>query len=137
MREKWDIMFKKLVAFKEQNKHCNVPAHRDKLGRWVERQRSQYAAKKLADDRVEALQSIGFQWKLQRQAKPRNRISTVASDESFSKIVKRVAVYVEHHGHGWIPQTYKADTELGIWSKNRRSERKRGIILSMENVRKL
>ena len=125
MREKWETMFKQLQVFKEKNNHCNVPAHRDKLGRWVERQRSQYAAKKLTPERVDALESIGFQWKLQSQARPRNKISTDTFDKSFSEMVKRVALYVEINGHGWIPQTYKRDKHLGIWCKNRRSEKKR------------
>jgi len=135
MREKWDIMFKKLVAFKEQNKHCNVPAHRDKLGRWVERQRSQYAAKKLADDRVEALQSIGFQWKLQRQAKPRNRISTVASDELFLRWSNALPSMWSTMGMDGFLKRIKQTQNLAFGLKT--DEVKENVVLSMKNVRKL
>lgn len=50
-------------------------------------------------------------------------ISSATSDEALYKMVERVVVlYVEKRGHGWIPAGLQDERELGIWSKNRRSE---------------
>jgi hypothetical protein len=74
--------------------------------------------------------SSGIDWfsleAIQHQSKPRTRISSEFSDDAFYKMVQRVVDYVEAEGHGWIPATLKDDRELGIWAKNRRSERNRG-----------
>lgn len=127
MREPWEVMFEKLIAYKNENGHCDVPAHRDKLGRWVERQRTLRRLGKLHEGREAALESIGFRWKIQKQTKPRNKISTDTFDERFDKMVGQVVLFVEQHGCGWIPQSHQ-DRELAIWSKNRRKEKKQGTL---------
>jgi len=64
----WDARFHELVAFKAKHGHCNVPSRSGKLGRWVNRQREQYRLSKvgkssyMTDERVQKLESIGFQW---------------------------------------------------------------------------
>jgi hypothetical protein len=121
VHEPWEVVFKRLELYKEEHGNCNVPAI-DKLGRWVKRQREHYRLQKLTHERVDALESIGFQWKLQYQKKPRNRVSTDAFDESFRKMVERVVLYVEKHGHGYVPQKYE-DKKLASWSMSRRREK--------------
>lgn len=70
---KWEIMFDRLVEFKEKHGHCLVPNRYkadNKLGSWVSTQRRQYKAMEtgrfnattLPDDRVQRLESIGFIW---------------------------------------------------------------------------
>jgi hypothetical protein len=127
--EPWEVVFQRLKLYKEDHGNCNVPANRDKLGRWVRQQRAQYRLQKLTREKVDALDSIGFQWKLQHQMKPRNKISTDAFDESFRRMVERVVLYIEKHGHGYVPFRYE-DKELGIWSMNRRREKATGILKS-------
>jgi hypothetical protein len=63
----WNEMFLRLVKYKEEHGNCNVPAGRKKdpsLGNWVATQRAEKT--KLTDDRRNALDSLGFQWKRQR-----------------------------------------------------------------------
>ena len=67
--EKWDIMFKRLETFKEQNGHCDVPAKEGTLGRWVKVQRGLYKADTLDKTREEQLKSIGMVWNPKRGAK--------------------------------------------------------------------
>jgi len=80
--ENWDAMFQRLVAYREKFGDCLVPkryAEDAKLGTWVETQRVQYKKleravdeasgvetvapnKRLNQERLERLQSIGFAW---------------------------------------------------------------------------
>jgi hypothetical protein len=58
-------MFSKLVRFKEEHGHCNVPFEWSKdpgLGRWVGAQRSNYSCGKLSLDKVERFEALGFEW---------------------------------------------------------------------------
>lgn len=121
-------MFDELKQFKRDKGHCRVPAHTSKLGRWVERQRTLYRVGKIDSEKIERLESVGFQWKLQKQAKPRNPVSTKAFDEKFDEMEKKVISFAQKEGHCRIPQNYKEDPALGSWVKNRRSERKRGTL---------
>lgn len=43
-------------------------------------------------------------------------------------MLEKVVKFVEKEGHGYIPQRCKDDPELGVWCKNRRSEKRRGIL---------
>lgn len=128
MKEKWEQMFTNLIKYKEENGHCNVPLRHDKLGRWVEKQRTKFRRKELSSWQIESLTSIGFEWKRQEHSKPRNPVSRETHDANFDDMVKRVVEYVEKEGHGWIPQRYEKDKQLANWAKNRRSEWKRGTM---------
>lgn len=68
---KWEETYKRLLTFKEENGHCNVPTrsyYDKKLGLWVGFQRSDY--KKLKDgkystltpERIKLLKDIGFEF---------------------------------------------------------------------------
>jgi hypothetical protein len=128
-------VFEQLKIYKGLNGNCNVPGDRDKLGRWVKRQRERYQLQILTHEKVDALDSIGFQWKRQYKLKPRNRVSSAAYEKSFHKMVKSVVLYVEKHGHGYIPQAYE-DKVLALWSRSRRREKASGK-LSPERIDKL
>eukprot|EP00978_Attheya_sp_CCMP212_P025521 scaffold82269_cov40-Attheya_sp.AAC.2 len=62
----WDEKFKELMDFKKITGHTNVPRGSGPLGRWVDRQRTQYHLWKegkhsrLTNERREKLESIGF-----------------------------------------------------------------------------
>ena len=129
-------MFEKLKSFKEQNGHCNVPAQGNKLGGWVQNQRKRHKLNKLDTKQQNDLNQLGFQWIVQKQAKPRNKVSTGAFDKEFDSMMKRVVSYVGSQGHGWIPQSGAGDKKLGQWANNRRREKKEGT-LSQERVEKL
>jgi len=79
-RKSWGMHFKALERFKEQYGHCDVRV-RSKLnptgalGRWVEKQRSQYPLFvegkpcKITVEQVRKLESIGFKWRIRSDNK--------------------------------------------------------------------
>lgn len=67
----WLERYRELVSFKEKNGHCLVPTNftqNVKLGTWIHHQRRQYKKYKegkachITDDRIRALDSLGFVW---------------------------------------------------------------------------
>lgn len=67
--EVWDTRFQELNEFKAKRGHCNARPYDDgQLGHWVHNQRRLYRLLKrgdtnsLTDDRIQKLESIGFQW---------------------------------------------------------------------------
>jgi hypothetical protein len=77
---KWEIMFKRLLVYKEKHGHCLVPnRYKDdkKLGLWVSMQRRQYKAYSsdqfdataLSLDRIQRLEHIGFVWRASKSCR--------------------------------------------------------------------
>ena len=61
----WESSFNELKAYKAEHGHCRVPkksVHHKQLGIWVSTQRSNYSAKKLSQDRISRLETLGFEW---------------------------------------------------------------------------
>ena len=58
----WETRFDELVEYKAKHGDCNVPQRQGKLGTWVRAQRQQYKKGKLSQDRIDRLNSIGFDW---------------------------------------------------------------------------
>lgn len=73
---KWQKWFQELQEYEKVHGDCNVPRSRrkthihQKLGMWVQRQRSMYSLRKagrqssMTDERIKALESIGFCWRI-------------------------------------------------------------------------
>lgn len=83
----WLERFRDLTDFKEKHGHCSVPANyapKQKLSTWVHHQRRQYRKFKelqpchITEDRVKALESVGFVWS------PRDRSSGSSSSSDSS-----------------------------------------------------
>jgi hypothetical protein len=85
-RKSWDMHFAALTEFRKDNGHCDVRVRSKQnptgsLGRWVEKQRSQYHSRnegkesKLTQEQVDKLDSIGFKWRIRHE---RNKISGCA-----------------------------------------------------------
>ena len=66
--ERWNERLAELRDYKEENGDCNVPRSQGTLGNWVVKQRTLYQKRKdgeqtpLTDERVAALEAIGFEW---------------------------------------------------------------------------
>ena len=112
-----------------------------KLAVWVQEQRRQYKDKIIDDTKIEALESIGFKWKL-RNYNPGYTLGKDAEkklEEQFNSMVARVGRYVEEHGRGWISTRYKEDEHLAGWAMRVRSQKDTGKlsedrILALETV---
>ena len=132
-QERWKVMFEKLKQYKEVHGNCNVGLDEEgKLGRWVKNQRYRYRTNVIRPEQMEALTSVGFKWRLQHHAKPRNRVNTSLNDEKFIKMVDRFVLYTEETGNRWIPTSYH-DKQLVNWGMNVRNQ-KRAEKLSEERI---
>lgn len=66
----WINRFLQLCDFKKEYGHCNVPRNLDnkELAIWASKQRYKYNKGKLAQERIDQLNSIGFIWNLKKGA---------------------------------------------------------------------
>ena len=62
--EFWRLRFEELKEYKRKHGHCNVPRSHRKLGYWVQTQRDAYSKDKISQERINALNKIGFLWRL-------------------------------------------------------------------------
>jgi hypothetical protein len=103
----WNGQYMKLVKYKEEHGDCNVPAGWKKdpsLATWVATQRLRKA--KLTDDRRNALDSLGFQWKLRRPW-----------DDTYQRLVS----YKKEYANCLVPFGWKIDRQLATWVVRQRS----------------
>ena len=121
--EAWMARFDELVDFKNDNGDCNVPSSQGPLGRWVSEQRSNYKKGKLSQERIDFLESIGFEWIL------REPIRTNLSwklDEQWKMKYTELVHYLIEHGTCNVPQKYGP---LGTWVGKQRKTYKEGSML--------
>jgi len=80
-QDAWETQFIKLTEFIREQGHSNISQHdkeHGKLGKWVKNQRYEYrkfmnkglGPSRLGRDRIEKLESIGFQWRLRPEIIP-------------------------------------------------------------------
>jgi len=100
----WEASFKELLAYKEANGNCNVPAQGSSLGRWVHHQRKAYNEKpqRLSPERIARLEEIGFEWDA----------LAAAWEASF----KELLAYKEAKGNCNAPRS----SSLGVWVNTQR-----------------
>jgi Helicase associated domain len=70
--DNWGLTFERLLAYYQSHGHVNVPIEYNdgqlpRLGYWVLKQRRDYKKGHIPSYRVEALESVGFQWKRSMQ----------------------------------------------------------------------
>jgi len=116
--ERWTGKFEELTEFCEQYGHCLVPnsfPQNPALAQWVKRQRYQYKVKFLnkrstmSDERVQALEEIGFVWDSHR----------AVWDERLQELLE----YKRVKGHCNVPSRYSAH-QLAVWVKRQRRQYK-------------
>jgi len=91
---KWLESLARVVAYKEAHDNCNVPRKwkpDPTLGEWVHFQRRQYRNRQqgkrnhMTDERIERLESIGFQWN--RGSSPNSSFTRVYDQDKADSIV--------------------------------------------------
>jgi hypothetical protein len=130
----WDVMFDKLLKFKEENGHCLVPKRYpedQRLSTWVHTQRVQYRrsmsggatadakkdspeeesaevepAARLTDDRFRRLENIGFVWVARESDNKGDGKGKSSYDEQWDIMYERLKAYKEKHGHVLVPKRY-------------------------------
>ena len=112
----WQTRHEELIAFKQQNGHCNVPQQYDQnksLGRWVRSQRNQYKLKckgkpsSMTAERQAALEEIGFEWRL-------------LNNSSWHTRYKELIAYKHQNGHCNVPARYEPNKDLAKWVSTQR-----------------
>lgn len=110
----WDQMFEKLVHFKKQNGHCDVPSvwvPDPQLASWVANQRHRKKTGTLMPDRAKRLDDLGFAWALYGRKKTGAPAAEKASAGSLA-VIPPVAEerlyhisgeYLQHDGVSPLP----------------------------------
>ncbi len=95
-----------------------------KLGTWVFAQRNRKMLGKLADDKVQKLEDLGFVWS--------------ASDKAWENAFAALAEYKEKHGSFNIPADYTTNQgmKLRLWMQNQRTKFREGK-LSTKQIEQL
>uniref|UniRef100_A0A7S2Y8D8 Helicase-associated domain-containing protein n=1 Tax=Entomoneis paludosa TaxID=265537 RepID=A0A7S2Y8D8_9STRA len=115
----WAEKFEELCIYRKINGHCLVPhTFRENLplARWVKRQRYQYKLMKegksstMTEDRVQALEEIGFIWDSQGAA--------------WSERLEELRSYRGQFGHCNVPSNYSENPQLATWVKCQRRQYK-------------
>ena len=117
--ENWSERYEALIEFRKNHGHCLVPNSYPEdvaLAQWVKRQRYQYKLKQegkrstLSDERVEALENIGFVWDSHR----------AVWDERFNELID----YKRANGNCNVPSRYTENRQLAVWVKRQRRQYK-------------
>jgi predicted chitinase len=114
----WEDRLRELADYRKIHGHCNVPqnySENTKLGYWVTRQRTQYKMRaegktsSMTLSRNQELESLGFEWVVQRKV-----CVTV-----WEKRLSELADYRKIHGHCNVPQNY---AKLSTWVHKQRQQ---------------
>jgi hypothetical protein len=115
----WDERFNDLCKYREKHGNCLVPhtyTENRPLTRWVKRQRYQYKrimeykSSSITDERVKALEEVGFVWDVQGAAW-RERLDELNEFRSNSM-------------HCSVPSNYSVNPQLASWVKCQRRQYK-------------
>jgi len=115
----WDERFGELVAYREKHGHLRISQYvgeHKSLARWVVTQRSSYKRGQLCEDRVQRLESLGFQW------------SGVIYAEIWEQRYEELKAFWEEHGHCNVSQYDPEHSRLGRWVTTQRRSWMKGRI---------
>ena len=127
-RGTWDNQFNDLCAFKVRFGHTRVSvkwAENPLLGRWVVRQRYQYNKKKLAEDLIQRLNSIGFEWDGRIAAKPRQKAVT-DPNKHWREVFELFKAYASANGADVVTTVDAETKKLKRWMLYQRQAKNRG-----------
>ena len=110
-KTKWDDMFQRLLAYKQQHGDCNTPKHYSPdtaLGIWVSNQRVCFKHVPMDNEQRQQLERIGFIWNLEETTR-------------WDKMFNRLVAYKQRHGNCNTPIRYPRDKALGVWVRTQRN----------------
>ena len=120
--EAWLQRFEELERYQQDNGDCNVSQRHDALGKWVKEQRQRYKKGKLIQERVDLLESIGFQWALSTQS---SKKKSWKLDEQWKTRYTELVRYLIEHGHCHVPNRQGS---LGYWVSTQRGNYAEGTM---------
>ena len=116
----WERHLQDLRCFKEEYGDCLVPLNHHKypkLGLWVKEQRRHYTllkqgkASHMTEERVKALDEIGFCWD--------------THEEIWGERLRELLLYKAEKGDCLVPTTYPENAKLGTWVHHQRRQYKK------------
>ena len=114
--QKWMDKFEELKKYKNTNGHCNVPRnYSGGLGVWVEQPITK--KKKLDNDKISKLESIGFVWKM----------NLLENQQKWMDWLEELKKYKKINGHCNVPEKYSGG--LGYWVRRQRVTYKKGGLI--------
>lgn len=117
-RGRWEDRFDDLKRFHAKYGHCNVPfGYKDvpKLGAFVNVMRTQKSKGKLAEERIQKLESIGFKW----------AVSDVKNAEIWEVRFNELLEYKARFGDCDVPNHWEENPQLGHWVNHQRGYKRR------------
>jgi hypothetical protein len=117
--ENWEKFFIELRSYRDRTGNCFVPQKykaNEPLARWVKRQRYQYNAmmdgmpSQMAEERVKALEDIGFVW--------------CSQDATWAERLYEIKQFRQTYNHCNVPTNYCENPSLANWVKNQRLQYK-------------
>lgn len=120
----WNTRYEEMKQFHSRFGHCNVPSNyleSPLLQNWMFTQKLQYRNKcqgkysMLTQDRIDALNMIGFEWDDSRW------------DQLWHQRYEQLCQYKKEHGHCEVPISYADNRQLAVWVSRQRREYKRLI----------
>jgi len=121
----WQQMFDKLLQFKKEYHHSNVPWKFQQdlpLANWISTQRHAYKKQELSLNKLQQLEAIGFEW---------DPIET-QWQQMFDKLLQ----FKKEYHHSNVPNIFPQDPSLASWVRNQRHVYKKHQ-LSLEKIQKL
>ena len=123
--ERWVARYRQLVAFMEDEGHCEVPFHHgsdQSFGYWVQSQRKLQKQGKLRPDRFDMLEALGFIWD--------------AREARWARWRSQLVEFRDAHGHCDVPIHFEANPQLARWVSAQRQALRKGK-LSRERYERL
>jgi len=95
----WMTMYERLLRFKEEHGHCNVPYNFSDytLARWICTQRMN----RVTTEQAFLMEEIGFEWR--------------PLENAWMNMYKELVKFVKKHGHTMVPRDYADNPKLGQW----------------------
>ncbi|EJK76883.1 hypothetical protein THAOC_01327, partial [Thalassiosira oceanica] len=119
--QEWSERFDELTAYKDEHGDCNVPAKQGPLCEWVSRQRKSCKKGTLRQERIELLESIGFEWvRMELTRKPSWKL-----DEQWKTRYTELVHHLINYGTCNVPHRYGP---LASWVSKQRQDYKDGRI---------
>ncbi|MEO9258037.1 MAG: Helicase associated domain protein [Crocinitomicaceae bacterium] len=122
-RDSWNLMFSKLVEFKQEFKTTNIARKQieyNQLRWWAQAQRDNYFKKKLTQSQIDKLNNLGFEWKGEQ------RRETTDKFEIWMQSYRKLQIYFTENGNTDVLARYEKDKSLGTWVVAQRSRYDKG-----------
>ena len=123
---KWDEMFTRLVRFRDEHGHTNVPelwSHDRQLGNWVKSQRTLARGGELQQEREQRLTQLGMD------------LITPLAEQQWEALFERLAKYRDRYGHCQVPREWPEDIELAYWVKRQKTFKRQGRVTAEKQAR--